>query len=59
MPLDAEQCAERFFFNSKYAQKKRDILSEKQENGMALKSYLMPDSGNVDTYDRLYTWVSQ
>ena len=35
----------------KYA-KKRDILSEKRENGMALKKRdFMPESGNVDTYD--------
>ena len=32
-------------------QKKRDILSEKRESGMALKKReFMPESGNVDTY---------
>ena len=36
------------FFNSKYAQKKRDILSEKRDG--AKKRELMPESGNVDTY---------
>ena len=38
------------FSKSKYA-KKRDILSEKRESGMALKKReFTPESGNVDTY---------
>ena len=32
--------------------KKRDILTEKPENGMALeKRDFLPESGNVDTYE--------
>ena len=39
------------FSKSKYANKKRDILSEKRESGMALKKReYTPESGNVDTY---------
>ena len=46
----AERRIERIFSNSKYA-KKRDILSEKRESGMALKKReLAPESGNTDTY---------
>ena len=42
---------ERIFSNSNYA-KKRDILSEKRESGMALKKrQFTSESGNVDTYD--------
>ena len=38
------------FSNLNYG-KKRDILSEKQESGMALKKReFTPESGNVDTY---------
>ena len=38
------------FSNSKYA-KKRDILIEKRESGMALKKgEFTPESGDVDTY---------
>ena len=34
--------------------KKRDILSEKRESGMALKKReFTPESGTVDTYDML------
>ena len=37
--------------NTKYAQK-RDILTEKWENGMALEKWdFLPESGNVVTYD--------
>ena len=36
--------------HSKYT-KKRDILSEERESGMALKKHeFTPESGNVDTY---------
>ena len=39
------------FFQTRNMQKKRDILSEKQESGMALKKLeFSPESGNVDTY---------
>ena len=34
--------------------KKRDILSEKRESGMALKKRVFtPESGNVDTYSNI------
>ena len=47
------------FFNSKYAKKKRDILSEKRESGMALKMReFTPESGSVDTYVILTTHAS-
>ena len=40
------------FFQLKIRQKKRDILSEKRESGMALKKReFTPESGTVDTYD--------
>ena len=42
---------ERIFSNSKYAKKKRDILSQKRESGMTLKKReFTPKSGTVDTY---------
>ena len=40
------------FFQLEIRQKKRDILSEKRESGMALKKReFTPESGTVDTYD--------
>ena len=40
------------FFQLEIRQKKRDILSEKQESGMALtKLEFTPESGTVDTYE--------
>ena len=40
------------FFQLEIRQKKRDILSEKLESGMALKKReFTPESGTVDTYD--------
>ena len=48
---------ERIFSKSKYA-KKRDILSEKQESGMAPKKReFTPESGNVDTYGMITSFV--
>ena len=45
------------FSNSKYAKKKRDILSEKQESGIALKKReFTPESGTVDTYMDVFCW---
>ena len=42
---------ERIFSNSKYAKKKRDILSQKRESVMTLKKLeFTPESGTVDTY---------
>ena len=42
---------EGIFSNSKYAKKKRDILSQKRESGMTLKKRkFTPESGTVDTY---------
>ena len=39
------------FFQLEKPRKKRDVLSEKRESGMALKQReLTPESGNVDTY---------
>ena len=39
------------FFQLEISKKKRDILSEKRESGMALKKReFTPESGNVDTY---------
>ena len=39
------------FFQLEIRTKRRDILSEKQESGMALqKREFTPESGNVDTY---------
>ena len=39
------------FFPTRNTQKKRDILSEKRESGMALKKReFTPESGTVDTY---------
>ena len=41
------------FFQLEIRKKKRDILSEKRESGMALKKLeFTPESGNVDTYDK-------
>ena len=38
--------------------KKRDILSEKRESGMALKKReFTPESGTVDTYAVLFTSI--
>ena len=43
------------YSNSKFAKKKRDILSEKRESGMALKKReFTPESGSVDTYVMTY-----
>ena len=40
------------FFQLEIRPKKRDILSEKRESGMALKKReFTPESGNVDTYE--------
>ena len=40
------------FFQLEIRQKKRDILSEKRESGMALKKReFTPESGTVDTYE--------
>ena len=40
------------FFQLQIRKKKRDILSEKRESGMALKKReFTPESGSVDTYD--------
>ena len=53
VPLDAEQSA-KSAFSAQNTQKKRDILSEKRESGMALKKReFTPESGSVDTYDIL------
>ena len=39
------------FFPTRNTHKKRDILSEKRESGMALnKREFTPESGTVDTY---------
>ena len=39
------------FFQTRNTKKKRDILSEKRESGMALKKReFTPESGSVDTY---------
>ena len=43
-PLEAEH----IFSNSKYYTKKREILSEKRDDGN--KHVFTPESGNVDTY---------
>ena len=46
------------FSNYKY-EKKRDILSEKGESGMALKRReFTPESDNVDTYDLHFLQLS-
>ena len=40
------------FFQLQIRKKKRDILSEKRESGMALKKReFTPESGSVDTYE--------
>ena len=52
VPLDAEKGAYSAFLSTRNTPKKRYILSEKRESGMALKKReFTPESGTVDTYE--------